>query len=395
MESTAVTRSAGFLLGVAVLVGVFVLVYSFQTPCAEASPVPEDFMSGIDEGKYTSARTCGECHADIYNSWKNSLHAFSMTDPIFDAAYMQALKVGGDEARKLCLQCHAPMAAENGDYELKLGVTREGVSCDFCHTVTAVHLEDRERRFSVEPGPVKRSVIQKTSSPAHEVAYSELHKTSEFCGGCHSYLGKSAKPIMGTYEEWKSGPYASQGVQCQDCHMARGEGRVVRPEIQDSAAEFHLHDLIHDTDQLRGALALRIEGAGQVSGRLQVDVVVENVGSGHMVPTGMPSREVVLTVAVDHEGRVQTQERRFRKIVADEDGRPLTSDHEALLFGARILNDTRIGPGEKRSLRFTFDVSQGKKRSKVTANLSYRYSPMILREQRVDVRMGSAERIVY
>ena len=395
MWSTTASRPAGLWSSFAVLACVLGLAEPAWIRLAEASSDPAGSDSRMEEGEYTSARTCGQCHGDIYNSWKNSLHAFSMTDPIFDAAYMQALKVGGNEARKLCLQCHASMAAENGDYELKLGVTREGVSCDFCHTVTAVHLEDRERRFSVEPGPVKRSVIQNTSSPAHEVAYSELHKTSEFCGGCHSYLGQSAKPIMGTYEEWKSGPYASQGVQCQDCHMARGEGKVVRQEIRESTAEFHLHDLIHDTDQLRSALALRIEGATQVSGRLQVDVVVENVGSGHMVPTGMPSREVVLSVAVDHEGRVQTQERRFRKIVADKDGRPLTSDHEALLFGAKILNDTRIGPGEQRSLRFTFDVSQGKKRSKVTANLSYRYSPVILREQQVDVRMGTAERIVY
>ena len=177
--------------------------------------------------------------------------------------------------------------------------------------------------------------------------------------------------------------------------MALGEGRVVREEIRPSTAEFHLHDLIHDTDQLRSALAIRIEGASRTSGRLQVDLIVENVGSGHRVPTGMPSREVVLTVMVDHDGRVLTQERRFRKVVADEAGRVLDSDHEALLYGARILNDTRIGPGEKRPIRFTFDIPEGQRRSKVTATLSYRYSPVILREQEVDVRMGSAERIVY
>jgi len=287
------------------------------------------------------------------------------------------------------------MAAHNGDYELKLGVTREGVSCDFCHTVTAVHLDDRDRRFSVEPGSVKRSVIKSTTSPAHEVAYSELHETSEFCGGCHSLQSVTGQFIMGTYDEWKNGPYSSQGVQCQDCHMARGEGRVVRKEIQASGSEFHLHDLIHDTDQLRSALAVQIEGASRTADRLQVDVVVENVGSGHMVPTGMPSREVVLAVAVDNDGRVMTQERRFRKVVADEKGKPLNSDHEALLYGAKILNDTRIGPGEKRSVRFTFDVPSGERRSKITATLSYRYSPVILREQRVDVQMGAAERIVY
>jgi hypothetical protein len=162
MQSTTVNLPIGPLLGVGVLA--MNLVSPAWVLLAEASPAPATSNSSIEAEVYTSARTCGECHADIYNSWKNSLHAFSMTDPIFDAAYMQALKVGGDEARRLCLQCHAPMAVENGD-----------------------------------------------------------------------------------------------------------------------------------TDQLRSALALRIEGASRTSGRLQVDVVVENVGSGHMVPTGMPSREVVLS----------------------------------------------------------------------------------------------------
>ena len=393
MRSTAVSLPAGLLLGVGILA--FSLVSPAWVVLAEASPAPVTSNPGIEAEAYTSARTCGECHADIYNSWKNSLHAFSMTDPIFDAAYMQALKAGGDEARKLCLQCHAPMAAQNGDYELKLGVTREGVSCDFCHTVTAVHLDDRDRRFSVEPGPVKRSVIKNTSSPAHDVAYSELHKTSEFCGGCHNFRAPSGQLIMGTYDEWKNGPYRNSGVQCQDCHMALGRGKVVRAEIQESEAELHLHDLIHDTDQLRSALTIQIEGASRTDSSLKVDVLVENVGSGHMVPTGMPSREVVLTVEVDHGGRVLTQERRFRKVLANEAGRILDTDYEALLYGARILNDTRIGPREKRPVRFTFAVPQGQRSSKVTATLNYRYSTVILREQKLDVRLGSAERIVY
>ncbi len=177
--------------------------------------------------------------------------------------------------------------------------------------------------------------------------------------------------------------------------MALGGGKVVRAEIQESEAELHLHDLIHDTDQLRSALTIQIEGASRTDSSLKVDVLVENVGSGHMVPTGMPSREVVLTVEVDHGGRVLTQERRFRKVLADETGRVLDTDYEALLYGARILNDTRIGPREKRPVRFTFAVPQGQRSSKVTATLNYRYSPVILHEQRLDVRLGSAERVVY
>jgi hypothetical protein len=338
---------------------------------------------------------CGECHSDIYESWKNSLHAFSLTDPIFDTAYMQAVKEAGEEARKVCLRCHAPMTMVNGDYELREGVTREGVSCDFCHTVTAVHLDGREKPYTVDLGLVRRSVLKKATSPAHDVAYSELHGTSEFCGGCHNYITPKGKAVMSTYDEWRNGPYAREGVQCQDCHMVLTSGKVVREEIQESGAKIHLHNLIHDTDQLRSALSLQIASAERSVNRLQVEVTIENVGSGHMVPTGIPSREIVLSVSVDSGSRVLTQERRYRKVVADEKGRLLKRDFEVLLYGARILNDNRIGPREKRVERFNFDVPKAGRSAKVSVHLSYEYAPVILHEERLDILLSSVERIVY
>jgi hypothetical protein len=344
---------------------------------------------------YTSARVCGECHSDIYESWKNSLHAFSLTDPIFDTAYMQALKEAGEEARRVCLRCHAPMTMVNGDYELRKGVTREGVSCDFCHTVTAVHLDGREKPYTVDLGLVKRSVLRKAASPAHDVAYSELHGTSEFCGGCHNYVTPKGKAVMSTYDEWRNGPYAREGVQCQDCHMVLTSGKVVREEVKDSGSKIHLHNLIHDTDQLRSALSVQIASAERTVNRLQVEVTVENVGSGHMVPTGIPSREIVLSVSVDSGGRLLTQERRYRKVVADEKGRVLKRDFEALLYGARILNDNRIGPREKRLERFNFDVPKAGRSAKVTVRLSYQYAPVILHQEQLNILLGSVERIVY
>lgn len=373
----------------AALLGVL-LVATLASPALAVDP-----ETGISTTGFTSARVCGECHADIYNSWKNSLHAFSVTDPIFDTAFMQAVKEGGDEARRLCLSCHAPMVLVNEDFNLREGVTREGVSCDFCHSVTAVRFDGSRNPFSVEVGIVKRSVIKRTSSPAHEVAYSELHKTSEFCGGCHNYISPSGKAIMSTYDEWKDGPYAREGVQCQDCHMVLGQGRVVAEEVQKSSTKMHLHNLIHDTDQLRSALTVQISGANRVADQLRVDVQIENVGSGHKVPTGIPSREVVLTVSVNNGDRVMTKERRYRKVVANEKGKVLKEDYAALLHGSKVLNDNRIGPKEKRTERFTFDLPQDKRRAQITATLSYRYSPTILRRQKLDIQLGQVERIVY
>lgn len=349
----------------------------------------------INPDGYTSARVCGQCHTDIYDSWKNSLHAFALSDPIFDTAYMQAIRASGDEARRICLRCHAPMTLINQDYDLRQGVTREGVSCDFCHTVTAVHLDRRDRPFSTEPGLVKRSVLRQAESPAHEVAFSELHGTSELCGGCHNYVAANGVAIMSTYDEWKSGPYAREGIQCQNCHMVRSAGHVVNEEVKVSGDEIHLHSLIHDSDQLRSALTIQILRAERTPSGLEVDIQIENVGSGHKVPTGVPTREVVLTVTADSAGHSRTQERRYRKVVADEKGRILKQDFEALLYGARVLTDNRIGPRETRLERITFPASRRTERVKVTATLSYVYAPMILDQRRLDVALGQDERFVF
>jgi len=348
----------------------------------------------ISPDGYTSARVCGRCHADIYKSWRNSLHAISLTDPIFDVAFMQAVREGGDDAKRLCLRCHAPMTTVNQDYDLNEGVTREGVSCDFCHTVTAVHLDRPDKPFTTEPGLTKRSVLKKVTSPAHDVAYSELHGTSEFCGGCHNYVTESGMAIMSTYDEWRHGPYAKEGIQCQSCHMVMSPGRIVRQEIKETGPNIHLHNLIHDTEQLQSALEVRILRAERSPRGLEVEVEIKNAGSGHKIPTGMATREIVLTVEVGDGRRTTKQERHYRKVVADAKGRPLNEDYEVLLLGAKVLSDNRIGPREARRERFVFDAQRDRQVT-VSATASYVYSPMALHRQHLTVQLGQAKRAVH
>jgi ferredoxin len=342
---------------------------------------------------YTSSRVCGTCHVDIYNSWKNSLHAFSLSDPIFDAAYMQAIKEQGEEAKRVCLRCHAPITLSNADYDLELGVTREGVSCDFCHTVTAVHLDDSAKPYTTEPGLVKRSSLRRAASPSHEVAYSELHASADFCGGCHNFVNAHGVQVMSTYDEWRRGPYSSEGTQCQNCHMVLSEGKVVSEEVKNSRDEIHLHSLIHDSRQLRSALTVEIDRAERTARGFEVDVMVKNVGSGHMVPTGMPTREVVLTLTVKGSQRQWNAERRYRKTVTDAKGRTLVQDYEILLHGARIVSDNRIAPREERLERFHFIVPEGS--MTVTAKVTYEYSPLLLQQRRMEIELGRAERVVF
>ncbi len=363
-----------------------------QTP--RPAPASSDRLKGeINPDGYTDSRVCGGCHVDIYASWKKSMHAFSLSDPIFDAAFMQALKLAGDDAKHICLRCHAPLTQSNADYDLEQGITREGVTCDFCHTVTAVHLDGRSKPFSVAPGLTKRSVLKNVESPAHKVAYSELHGTAAFCGGCHTYVTPAGLVLMSTYDEWRLGPYAQEGVQCQSCHMVLSPGRVVRADFKKGDTSFHLHDLIHDTGQLRGALAVHIVRAQRSARGLEVEVEVENVGSGHCVPTGIPTRQVVLSVEAESGNRQLTQERRYRKVVGDEKGRVLTTDAEAMLLGASVLDDNRIKPRERRRERFVFALPPGQ--ATVRARLTYVYSPMVLKTQELKIQLTEAERLVH
>ncbi len=363
-------------------------------PTPSAAQPHQSAATLINPTGYTSSKVCGTCHVDIYNSWKNSLHAFSLSDPAFDAAYMQAVREGGEEASRLCLRCHAPLTLSNHDYQLKKSITREGVSCDFCHTLTAVHLDQPTQPFSMEPGLAKRSVLRKAASPVHAVVFSELHQSADLCGGCHNFKLPDGTLLMGTYDEWKQGPYARRGVPCQDCHMVRRAGKVVPPEIRPvESDEIHFHDLIHDSDQLRSALKASVISAERAPGGLVVRVQVENVGSGHMVPTGIPSREIVLTVTAQADGKVESQERRYRKVVADRDGQVLSRDFEILLRGARIVSDNRIAPREKRIESFFLPTPEGRT-VRVTATLSYHYAPLILDQREINIELATAERTV-
>jgi hypothetical protein len=174
--------------------------------------------------------------------------------------------------------------------------------------------------------------------------------------------------------------------------MALSPGRVAE-DPSSSRGEFSLHRLIRDTDQLRSALTVEVIQATHTTDVIEMQVAIENVGSGHMAPTGMPTREIVLAVTAVAGPRSQTAERRYGKIFADSSGALLETDVDVMLRGARVLNDTRIAPGERRVERFRFRGFTGGPVT-LSAVLSYEYAPAILDVQRMKIRLAEAERII-
>ncbi|MBI5167681.1 MAG: hypothetical protein HY998_08115 [candidate division NC10 bacterium] len=355
----------------------------------------------MEGSTYTSSKVCAACHGQIYDRWKSSRHALSAENPIFKAAYLEAYKESAGGAKYLCLRCHAPTTIVTRDYELRKEITKEGVTCDFCHTVRKVDLNNSGNPFKIEPGLMKRSTLRRASSPAHQTEYSELHDSSLLCAACHEYRTPDGLPITSTYSEWKNSPYPAEGKQCQYCHFPPLEGNVVLPIIKEAKGKFiNEHRLAHSTSDLKKAVKVEIAEVKRIRDRLRVLVKVTNAGSGHMVPTGLPSRKLVLQVDVktqkNQKKRISEirESRIYQKVLVSEDGKNLIRDSEIMLKRGRvtIAQDNRLAPRETRNEEFTFFVPSDLDLV-VSAQIDYLYRPLVLGETEMRVEMARDEKL--
>jgi hypothetical protein len=324
-----------------------------------------------------SAEVCGRCHRAIHDAWGNSSHSKAMESRLFQDALSLAEADFGSEVRKTCLGCHAPTAVKTGDLRLEKKVSWEGVTCDYCHSLRDVAPGESPKAvltFSmVKSGPWKDSV-----STGHGVVYSPLHLSSTLCSACHEYKNGAGLAVLTTYSEWKNSNYARQGKQCQSCHMNRVAGDVVDPRVaRTQHAQVNLHQMpgSHSLEQLTRAVKAQLfawrEGENV---RVKVDLV--NQLAGHYFPTGSPLRQLVLQVQADsYAGGQFHEERVLTRTVADQQGTVLNREHLVFVKGAKVVSDTRLAPGEKRSESFSFAMPAGKQ-AQIRATLVYVYSPM-------------------
>ena len=347
--------------------------------------------SGAEPG-FESSLSCAKCHLDIYNYWKESLHAQALDDHIFQAAYMLALKEKGDGIRKTCLGCHAPTTAFTDDSMEKLPITAEAVTCDFCHRISEIDISSGTAKVTLTSGDEKYGPLEPTDSEkSHPSVRSELFTDSKLCATCHQWSNAQGVPIFDTYREWLDGPYSKKGVHCQNCHMPLVEGSLVTGGARNPGKKINSHNLSggHSIVQVASAADVRVASVTYVPGGLRAIVEVTNKGSGHMIPTGIPSRELLLEVQlVDSKGIVrETAKHIFMNVIVDKQHRELTADADIIIDGAMISKDNRIPPGETVAIPFHFAASS-KTRYMVKATLSYRYTPLVLKKEEIKIEMG-------
>ena len=167
---------------------------------------------------YQSAAVCAVCHVEIHRTWQGSQHASAFTDPAFRLPYDRLLR---ENPRKTfsCEQCHNPMRflLSPGDPRAAI-FSREGVTCDFCHSVESVTPGGPFPRYKANPG-AKFGPQGGTGKSPHGTKFSRLHITSEICAGCHEYRNEHGTPILTTASEWEDSFYRGTGVHCQFCHL--------------------------------------------------------------------------------------------------------------------------------------------------------------------------------
>jgi hypothetical protein len=189
--------------------------------------------------KYDDFQTplyCGaSCHTDFYQQWKQSMMSQAYTHHWDEIEYFQLAVPHAEkdpafaEIKAGCNGCHAPMAYITGNTPPprpeENDRANESVACDICHSITGFE-GDTPFNFNyiMKPGKNKYTFREgDVKSPNHDVVKSDIHKSGDFCGICHNEKNSFGIWVKSTHLEWKAGPYFREGVQCQDCHMPKGQ----------------------------------------------------------------------------------------------------------------------------------------------------------------------------
>ena len=335
--------------------------------CVAWSPRAEDLAKSLH---FTSAEKCGVCHVDLYQQWQTSAHSRAAVDPVFWQFFQQAARDQKDLSAAACLTCHSPVGSVTKEFSVTgrvsfpvqlSAVGREGVTCDFCHTIQGGEYFGKNIGVGVYRYGHKGDTATKYGTHAdattteHATEVSPFLKNAEFCGICHKFTHPVSDTVwQDTYAEWKDGPYAKEGRTCQDCHMPTyaGRGTIDGPLRTNLSA--HVFPGSH-SDMIKKAATVSVWAGRKPKSlirSLQVKALVSNSGSGHLMPTGIPGiRQMWLEVSVRNPNNVEVASRKseFLIEILGADGKP-AMPWNAVNFG----RDTRIAP--RKSRETVFDV---------------------------------------
>jgi len=367
-------------------------------------------------------KQCGNCHRKIFEEWAGSSHASAASNPRFWNVYDGSTAHGGPSTgwnllqqhprgAGVCYSCHIPSPQPDTTLLADLRRVRdgdsvhlEGVHCDFCHKIAATDLEPvglHHGRFALQLARPVNADQPQLFGPLPDVdrgedAYTPLYRSSKYCASCHEGVVFGIHAYT-TYSEWQATKYARQGVQCQDCHMAPegsmtnmapGHGGVQRDPRTLASHRFPGSSPVF----VRRHLEFELTAARAGDNTLAAEVRIRPQHTGHLTPTGHPSRHIILQLqGWDAAGNATSQLSGPRlPALAGDGGANGASDgivagQAGEIYGrtlvaatgrpaafwdddARFTSDTRLQPDIKHRVQFSFAAAT----VRIEAQLIYR-----------------------
>jgi len=260
-------------------------------------------------------QTCAQCHQEHFKEWSGSMHAYAAEDPVFLAMNARGQRETKGALGDFCVKCHAPMAVltgatKDGQNLAEVPAKLRGVTCFFCHSVDAVKGTHDNPLTLASDGVMLGGIVDPLATGAHSAAYSPLldrnkAESASLCGSCHDIVAPLGAHIERTYAEWQGTLYSHAATQltCSQCHMEGRDGVAAQvpgapprrlhghgfpgvdvalsdfPETKEQTAAVQLS--LDTTLQA----ALCVKGADSAGATIQV--VLDNVGAGHLWPSGV------------------------------------------------------------------------------------------------------------
>src|SRR5262245_53484443 len=105
----------------------------------------------LQAGDFKTSSDCKQCHEQIHTQWTTSLHSQAYTNPVYQSFLRHVDQEKQGKLTAFCVSCHAPLAtltrtvpAKLFDGQPKPALLQEGVSCEFCHTISGSEVELRK-----------------------------------------------------------------------------------------------------------------------------------------------------------------------------------------------------------------------------------------------------------
>jgi len=210
----------------------------------------------IPSNFFMDSETCGECHKDIYQQWKSSVHHFaSFNNQFYRKAIEYMQDVTGTRSSKWCAGCHDHAVFFNGRFDrpireqIDTPEAQAGLGCMSCHAIVHVGSTMGNADFTVEYPPlheiasshnryvraVDSFLTYLNPEPHRQTFLKPFMREAEFCAACHKvHLDVPVNQYrwlrgFNDYDNWQASGVSGQGARsfyypdksmaCADCHM--------------------------------------------------------------------------------------------------------------------------------------------------------------------------------